>query len=79
MTRTTPELAPLLSRGGRGHYMHEFGVQQAPTADLQWNRVSDLQPSGPRVRTLPLDHRGLTKLKVHSRDMKFNIFKYPWP
>ncbi|GBN77269.1 hypothetical protein AVEN_130965-1 [Araneus ventricosus] len=35
-------------------------VQQAPyTADLQWNRVSNLRPSGPKVETLPLGHRGL--------------------
>ncbi|GBM65803.1 hypothetical protein AVEN_164692-1, partial [Araneus ventricosus] len=28
------------------------------TADLQWNRVSNLEPSGPKVETLPLGHRG---------------------
>ncbi|GBO02991.1 hypothetical protein AVEN_24396-1 [Araneus ventricosus] len=35
-------------------------MQQAPyTADLQWNRVSNLEPSGPKAETLPLGHRGL--------------------
>ncbi|GBN21115.1 hypothetical protein AVEN_49215-1 [Araneus ventricosus] len=35
-------------------------VDWAPyTADLQWNRVSNLRPSGPEVETLPLGHRGL--------------------
>ncbi|GBN00848.1 hypothetical protein AVEN_89216-1 [Araneus ventricosus] len=29
------------------------------TADLQWNRVSNLEPSGPKAETLPLGHRGL--------------------
>ncbi|GBO29328.1 hypothetical protein AVEN_184184-1 [Araneus ventricosus] len=28
-------------------------------ADLQWNRVSNLEPSGPKTKTLPLGHRGL--------------------
>ncbi|GBM93789.1 hypothetical protein AVEN_252751-1 [Araneus ventricosus] len=28
--------------------------------DLQWNRVSSLEPSGPEVEILPLGHRGLT-------------------
>ncbi|GBM58174.1 hypothetical protein AVEN_163941-1, partial [Araneus ventricosus] len=28
------------------------------TADLQWNRVSNLEPSGPKAETLPLGHRG---------------------
>ncbi|GBN37845.1 hypothetical protein AVEN_256026-1 [Araneus ventricosus] len=33
---------------------------QAPyTADLQWNRVSNLEPSGPKAETLPLGHSGL--------------------
>ncbi|GBO20122.1 hypothetical protein AVEN_114153-1 [Araneus ventricosus] len=28
------------------------------TADLQWNRVSGLRPSGPEVGTLPLGYQG---------------------
>ncbi|GBM65190.1 hypothetical protein AVEN_130587-1 [Araneus ventricosus] len=36
-------------------------VQQAPySADLPWNRVSNLEPSGPKAETLPLGHRGLS-------------------
>ncbi|GBO18083.1 hypothetical protein AVEN_231760-1, partial [Araneus ventricosus] len=27
--------------------------------DLQWNRVSNLEPSGLKAETLPLGHRGL--------------------
>ncbi|GBM45634.1 hypothetical protein AVEN_204763-1 [Araneus ventricosus] len=38
--------------------------QNAPyTADLQWNRVSNLEPSGPKTEKLPLGHRGLTLQK----------------
>ncbi|GBN22333.1 Photoreceptor-specific nuclear receptor [Araneus ventricosus] len=45
-----------------GHYVG-FSVQQAPyTADLRWNRVSGLRPSGPKLETLPLSHRGLPSL-----------------
>ncbi|GBO28147.1 hypothetical protein AVEN_61808-1, partial [Araneus ventricosus] len=28
------------------------------TADLQWNRVSNMEPSGPEAEILPLGHRG---------------------
>ncbi|GBN42187.1 hypothetical protein AVEN_174954-1, partial [Araneus ventricosus] len=66
MTRTTPELAPpspnfhATPTGGRLTTTYDFSVQQAPyTADLQWNRVSNLEPSGPKAETLPLGHRGL--------------------
>ncbi|GBM96622.1 hypothetical protein AVEN_273158-1 [Araneus ventricosus] len=27
--------------------------------DLQWNRVSNLEPAAPKAETLPLGHRGL--------------------
>ncbi|GBN30000.1 hypothetical protein AVEN_266527-1 [Araneus ventricosus] len=38
-------------------------INQAPyTADLQWNRVSNLEPSGPKAETLPLGHRGLCQM-----------------
>ncbi|GBN70486.1 hypothetical protein AVEN_93936-1 [Araneus ventricosus] len=34
-------------------------MQQVPyTVDLQWNRASNLEPSGPNAKTLPLGHRG---------------------
>ncbi|GBO22631.1 hypothetical protein AVEN_181599-1 [Araneus ventricosus] len=66
MSRTTPELAPLSpnchatpTRGRLAINYVRFNVQWAPyTADLQWNRVSNLEPSGPRAETLPLGHRG---------------------
>ncbi|GBL91248.1 hypothetical protein AVEN_195134-1 [Araneus ventricosus] len=66
MTRTTPGLAPPFSKLPRhtnwktfGHYV-SFSVQQAPyTADLQWNRISNLEPFGSKAETLPLGHRGL--------------------
>ncbi|GBO05665.1 hypothetical protein AVEN_224959-1 [Araneus ventricosus] len=33
-----------------------FNVQQAQyTTNLQWNRISNLEPSAPKVETLPLD------------------------
>ncbi|GBM07760.1 hypothetical protein AVEN_137622-1 [Araneus ventricosus] len=28
-------------------------------ADLRWNRVSNLEPTGPKAETSPLGHRGL--------------------
>ncbi|GBO24458.1 hypothetical protein AVEN_17281-1 [Araneus ventricosus] len=64
MTRTTPEQAPLskLPRhtNGRtfGHCVW-FSVQLVPyTADLQWNRVSSLEPSGSKAETFPQGYRG---------------------
>ncbi|GBN18280.1 hypothetical protein AVEN_175165-1 [Araneus ventricosus] len=40
-----------------------INVQQAQyTMDHQWNRVSNLEPPGPKAETLPLDHRGLHDL-----------------
>ncbi|GBM36841.1 hypothetical protein AVEN_82831-1 [Araneus ventricosus] len=65
MTRTTPELAPPLQASAPHQRedvwpLRTISVQQAPyTADLQWNRVSNLRPSSPGVETLPLGHRGL--------------------
>ncbi|GBM34908.1 hypothetical protein AVEN_41456-1 [Araneus ventricosus] len=50
-----------------GHCVR-FRVQQAPyMEDLQWNRVSNLRPSGPEVETLPLGHSGLHLLKEQRR------------
>ncbi|GBM10262.1 hypothetical protein AVEN_49985-1 [Araneus ventricosus] len=44
-TPTGGQLAPFVG----------FSVQQAPyTADLQWNRVSNLEPSGLKAETLPV-------------------------
>ncbi|GBM75666.1 hypothetical protein AVEN_45554-1 [Araneus ventricosus] len=66
MTRTTPELAPpspnfhATPTGGRLATTYDLACNRPPyTADLQWNRVSNLEPSGPKAETLPLGHRGL--------------------
>ncbi|GBO26263.1 hypothetical protein AVEN_137454-1 [Araneus ventricosus] len=64
MTRTTPEWAPpspgfpATPTGGRLATVYDL----APcTADLQWNRVSNLRPSGHGIETLPLGRRGLQR------------------
>ncbi|GBN01922.1 hypothetical protein AVEN_113794-1 [Araneus ventricosus] len=57
MTRTTPELAP------------PSPSFQAPyTADLRWSRVSNLERSGPKAETLPLGHRGLSRIRSIQRE-----------
>ncbi|GBL88772.1 hypothetical protein AVEN_158904-1 [Araneus ventricosus] len=53
MTRTTPELASSLQTSTP----HQR--EDAPyTADIQYKRVSNLEPSGSKAETLPLGHRG---------------------
>ncbi|GBO24564.1 hypothetical protein AVEN_1425-1 [Araneus ventricosus] len=48
--------------GGRLTTTYRFNVQQATyTADLRWNQVSSLLPSGPEVETLLLGHRSHIK------------------
>ncbi|GBN73153.1 hypothetical protein AVEN_64452-1 [Araneus ventricosus] len=43
-----------------GHYVG-FSARQTPhTVDLQWNWVSNMEPSGRKAETLPLVHRCLT-------------------
>ncbi|GBM53474.1 hypothetical protein AVEN_95768-1 [Araneus ventricosus] len=45
-------------------------------ADLQWNRVSNLQPSGPEVETVPLGHRSpLFYRRNMDRYIHHNILK----
>ncbi|GBN82663.1 hypothetical protein AVEN_23799-1 [Araneus ventricosus] len=67
MTRTIPELThPLLfsvpHRREGGWPQHMIYPALAPyKADLQWNRDSNLQPSGPEAETLPLGHRCLAQ------------------
>ncbi|GBM34840.1 hypothetical protein AVEN_208042-1 [Araneus ventricosus] len=67
MTRTTPELAPALQTSAPHQRedvcpsTQDLACNRPPTTDLQWNRVSNLEPSGPEVETLPLGHRGLQK------------------
>ncbi|GBO15856.1 hypothetical protein AVEN_229143-1 [Araneus ventricosus] len=65
MTRATPVLAPpspnfrATPTGERLATTYDLACNAPYTADLQWNRVSNLRPSGPEVETLPLGHRGL--------------------
>ncbi|GBO02250.1 hypothetical protein AVEN_89404-1 [Araneus ventricosus] len=65
MTTATFELAPPLQTSAP----HQREDVWSPTydltcnkpkhmADLQWNRVSNMEPSGPEAETLPLGHRG---------------------
>ncbi|GBL87790.1 hypothetical protein AVEN_81384-1 [Araneus ventricosus] len=72
MTRTTPELAPLSPNigttpagGNLTHYIR-FNMQQATyTVNLQWKRVSSLEPSGLEVEVLPLATEHQTKNGQH--------------
>ncbi|GBM57820.1 hypothetical protein AVEN_22073-1 [Araneus ventricosus] len=66
MTRTTPELAssPQTSAPHQRDYVwlptYDLTCNRAPcTVDLQWNRVSSLEPLDNVAETLPLGHRGL--------------------
>ncbi|GBN59286.1 hypothetical protein AVEN_201964-1 [Araneus ventricosus] len=66
MTRTTPELAPpspnfhATPTGGRLTTTYDLTCNRPHTRRIfQWNRVSNLEPSGPKAETLPLGHRGL--------------------
>ncbi|GBL79680.1 hypothetical protein AVEN_18218-1 [Araneus ventricosus] len=58
MTRTTPELASDLQTYGRafGHYLRLYVQQDPYTADLQWNRASNREPSGPKAEALRGNH-----------------------
>ncbi|GBM37989.1 hypothetical protein AVEN_171171-1 [Araneus ventricosus] len=65
MTRATPEIPPPLQTSTL-HQQEDVWPPTydlacsgpAYTADLQWNRVSSLEPSDPKAATLPLGHRG---------------------
>ncbi|GBL85758.1 hypothetical protein AVEN_193202-1 [Araneus ventricosus] len=65
MTRTISELAhPLQTsaphqREDVWHLTYDLTCKRPTyTADLQCNRVSNLEPSGPKAETLSLGHRG---------------------
>ncbi|GBO15269.1 hypothetical protein AVEN_273561-1 [Araneus ventricosus] len=55
MTRTTPELAPLQTsttphqREDALTTTQDLACKVPYTADLQWNRVPNLEPSGPKA------------------------------
>ncbi|GBM12963.1 hypothetical protein AVEN_164013-1 [Araneus ventricosus] len=65
MTRATPELAPPSSSfrtkpvGGHLEPTDLTCIGPAYTAVVRWNRVLNLEPSGPDVGTLPPSHNGL--------------------
>ncbi|GBO31769.1 hypothetical protein AVEN_150738-1 [Araneus ventricosus] len=42
-----------------GRLATTYDLQAPYTADLQWNRVSNLKPSDPEAETLPLGHLDL--------------------
>ncbi|GBM49144.1 hypothetical protein AVEN_179751-1 [Araneus ventricosus] len=52
MTRTTELAFP-----SPNFHVKPTGGRLATTHDLQWNRVSNLEPSSPKVEILPLGHR----------------------
>ncbi|GBM91242.1 hypothetical protein AVEN_213762-1 [Araneus ventricosus] len=64
MTRTTPELVPCPSfhttpvGGHLATAWRATGTIFWRTSDLLGNRVSSLEPSGPKVESLPLGHFG---------------------
>ncbi|GBN47686.1 hypothetical protein AVEN_132807-1 [Araneus ventricosus] len=65
---TTAELTPpslnfrATPEGGRLPFTYDLACNRSThTADLQWNRVSSLKPSGPEVENLPLGHRSPNK------------------
>ncbi|GBN55509.1 hypothetical protein AVEN_119255-1 [Araneus ventricosus] len=60
MPRTTPELTPpspnfrTTPAGGRLTPTYDLACSRPKyTTELQWNRVSNLEPSGPKAETLP--------------------------
>ncbi|GBM14943.1 hypothetical protein AVEN_116595-1 [Araneus ventricosus] len=74
MTRTTPERAPCspdvraAPAGGLSIPCVRCGVRRYRyTANLQWNRVSNLERSDTKADSLPLDHRGRRIKGVSSR------------
>nr|GBN34114.1 hypothetical protein AVEN_34873-1 [Araneus ventricosus] len=62
MTRTTPELAPPLSK--LVDHIIWTTCDLACNRPIQWNRVSNLESSNPNANTLPPGHRGPT-CKLH--------------
>ncbi|GBM58125.1 hypothetical protein AVEN_125013-1 [Araneus ventricosus] len=60
-TRRTPELAPPLQTSAvpLGPTSDLTWIRLTNTSYLQWNRVSNLKPSGFEAETLPKGHHGL--------------------
>ncbi|GBL75073.1 hypothetical protein AVEN_243851-1 [Araneus ventricosus] len=69
MTRTTPELVPLsnlhiIRGGGRLAITYGLTCNRPQRGNLQWNRVSRLEPSSPEAKTLPVGHCGPKNIKI---------------
>ncbi|GBM96095.1 hypothetical protein AVEN_212491-1 [Araneus ventricosus] len=76
MTRTTPELAPTSPHQREGVWPSTYGLtsnRPIYTADLQWNRVSNLEPSGPEAEKLSPGH--CAHLYKGSEDVKLGIYE----
>ncbi|GBO39377.1 hypothetical protein AVEN_43203-1 [Araneus ventricosus] len=80
MTRTTPELAPPL-QASVPHQRKDVSPTSDSTctrftsmADLHWNQVSNMEPSGSEAETLLLGHRASCIVhKPGSKEFKLNI------
>ncbi|GBL93984.1 hypothetical protein AVEN_76705-1 [Araneus ventricosus] len=81
MTRATPDLAfasanflttPL---GGCLVTMYKLTCNRSIyTADIQWNRVSNLEQSGPEAETLPLDVYCITPVSYTGTEIELKHF-----
>ncbi|GBN20446.1 hypothetical protein AVEN_188504-1 [Araneus ventricosus] len=83
MTRTTLELTPLSPIfcttlvGGRLSLTSDLTCNRPTyTADLQWNRVTNLKPSGPETKTLPLGHNNGHSWKFGEEDAHLGAFLF---
>ncbi|GBL96087.1 hypothetical protein AVEN_104325-1 [Araneus ventricosus] len=70
MTRAAPEMVPSFPNfhatptGGRLATTYDLACNRPHTRpDRQLNRVSNLEPSGPKAETLPLGHHGSSILQ----------------
>ncbi|GBN72374.1 hypothetical protein AVEN_108531-1 [Araneus ventricosus] len=83
MTRTTSELAPLLQTSEPHQqvdvWLPEYDLicnKPAYTADLQWNRVSNLELSGPKAEILPLERMLCLTNKKRERMLSLELLAY---
>ncbi|GBL75398.1 hypothetical protein AVEN_194590-1 [Araneus ventricosus] len=85
MTGAAPDMAPHLQasasrrrEGVRIPYA-VFSVQRAQYInDLQWNQVSNKEPSCPKTETLPLGHRGFQHMSdsfFHRKNQEIMKFR----
>ncbi|GBN21299.1 hypothetical protein AVEN_112453-1 [Araneus ventricosus] len=82
----TPEPAPpspdFCATPVRGRLIHDlrFNMHQAHILVGSWrNRVSSLEPSGPKAETIPLGHRGLMGfVEILSWTFTIDLFQSIW-